>query len=108
MLGQVDERTKRARAEVLLRFAAEARARFAAGSVGSTATVLFETPESAGRWLGRSEANVLVVAGRPDGRPLGNEIGRVVLEAVDGTAPDRVQGRVLDLLPPPPVRHAAA
>ncbi|HWP62954.1 MAG TPA: tRNA (N(6)-L-threonylcarbamoyladenosine(37)-C(2))-methylthiotransferase MtaB [Candidatus Binatia bacterium] len=108
MVGQVDEGTKRARAEVLLRFAAEARARFAARSLGSTARVLFETPTADGRWLGRSEANVLVLAASRDGRSLENAIGRVVLEAVDETAPDRVQGRVLGLLPPPSVRHSAA
>lgn len=107
MLGQVDERTKRARAEVLLRFAADARARFAAGAVGSTAAVLFETPEPDGRWLGRSEANVLVLAGVSDGRRLENEIGRVALEAVDAGAPDRVRGRVLELVPPPSRQLAA-
>lgn len=108
MLGQVDEGTKRARAEVLLRLAAEARARFAARSVGSTARVLFETPTADGRWLGRSEANVLVLAARRDGRSLENAVARVVLEAVEETAPDRVHGRILGLLPPPSVRHPAA
>lgn len=107
MAGQVDERTKRARAEVLLRLAAEARARFAARAIGATATVLFETPEPDGRWLGRSEANVLVVAASPDGGPLENAVGRVALEAVDAVAPDRVRGRILDLVPPP-TRHPAA
>ncbi len=113
MLGQVDERTKRERAEVLLRFAADARARFAARAVGSRVTVLFETATDDGRWLGRSEANVLVLAASPDGRSLENAVCRVALEAVDPSAPDRVGGRVLELVPPPardfgPVRRPAA
>lgn len=110
MLGHVDERTKRERAEVLLRLAAEARARYAERAVGSTATVLFETQEPDGRWLGRSETNVLVVAAAPDRHPLDNAIGRVALEAVDASAPDRVRGRILELVPAagrPPVAQPA-
>ncbi len=100
MVGQVDERAKRERAEVLLRLAAEARARFAARAVGSTARVLFETREADGRWLGRSEANVLVGAASPDGRSLENAIASVVIEAVEAEAPDRVRGRIVELVPP--------
>lgn len=105
MLGQVDERTKRERAEVLLRLAAEARARFAARSVGSTAAVLFEERLDDGRWLGRSESNVLVAAASPDGRPLENEIAVVALEAIEPGAPDRVRGRLLELVPRAPRPH---
>ncbi len=99
MEGHVDEGTKRERAEVLLRLAADARARFAARAVGATAKVLFETPEPDGRWLGRSETNVLVLARSPDGRPLENAIGWVAVEAVEASRPERVVGRLLGLVP---------
>ena len=97
MDGQVDEATKKRRAAELLAVAADARARWAASHVGAECDVLFEVPLGDGRWVGHATDNTLVAA-RPDGgRPLANGIGRVLVEAVDSTSPERVIGRVLSL-----------
>ena len=64
MAGQVDERTKKARAAELLALAAEARARFARRGLGTVTRVLVETRLPDGRWVGHAEDHVLVGGGR--------------------------------------------
>jgi threonylcarbamoyladenosine tRNA methylthiotransferase MtaB len=93
MTGQVDERTRQARAADLLAFAAARRRAFARAQVGRVLTVLFEEPVEGGRpgWVGHAENHVLVEAEAADGEPLANEIGhvRVVETLGDGS---RVRG----------------
>lgn len=70
MAGQVDERTKRARAADLLALGAEATARFAARTVGTETRVLLEQRLPDGRWVGHAEDHVLVaVTPRPEDPP---------------------------------------
>ena len=52
MAGQVDERTKKARAGELLAVAADARAAFARRGLGTETRVLVETRLPDGRWVG--------------------------------------------------------
>jgi threonylcarbamoyladenosine tRNA methylthiotransferase MtaB len=92
MAGAVDERTKKERAGELLALAAEARAAFAASTVGRETDVLFETRLDDGRWLGHAANHVLVTA---PGESLENAIGRVMSDAVDGEVADRTTGRIL-------------
>jgi threonylcarbamoyladenosine tRNA methylthiotransferase MtaB len=100
MVGQVDGRTKKRRAAEALAIAAEARARFAQRQIGREVRVLFEQPLSGGRWLGHAESHVLVAVPAPDG-PLEGAIGLVRAESIDATAPDRIAGRLLAVLPAP-------
>ena len=100
MVGQVDGRTKKRRAAEALAIAAEARARFAQRQIGREVRVLFEQPLSGGRWLGHAESHVLVTVPAPDG-PLEGAIGLVRAESIDATAPDRIAGRLLAVLPAP-------
>jgi threonylcarbamoyladenosine tRNA methylthiotransferase MtaB len=101
MAGQVDERVRKARATQLIALAAEARARWARSRVGREATVLFESRLDDGRWAGHATDHTRVaVAARPGG-DLENVIGRVEIDAVDSAAPDRVVGRLVDVVPPP-------
>ncbi len=100
MIGQVDARTKKARAAEALALAAEARARFARRQLGRELLVLFERPLSDGRWIGHAENHVLVSVAAPDGQPLENKIGLVLAEAVEDTAPDRLVGRLVSASPP--------
>ena len=96
MAGHVAEPIRRARSGALIAHAAERRAAFAAGRVGSTASVLFETELSDGRWVGHAEDHVLVSARPPVGRSsLTDVIGSVAIESVDPGVSDRLVGRVL-------------
>jgi threonylcarbamoyladenosine tRNA methylthiotransferase MtaB len=99
MAGQVDERTKKARAAALLALGAEARARFARDGLGTVTRVLVESPLTDGRWTGHAEDHVLVaVAARPgDPADLENAIVTVRRTAVDGEAAERVTGEILDV-----------
>ncbi|HSK52209.1 MAG TPA: hypothetical protein VLA44_05585, partial [Clostridia bacterium] len=91
---------KKRRAAALLALAAEARATFAAASVGGEAEVLFESRLDDGRWTGHAANHVLVAAA---GHGLENAIGRVMIDAIDGEAAGRVRGTILALDRP---RHA--
>ena len=103
MTGQVDGPTKKLRAATLLAAGADARARWAAALVGRTASVLFESVLSDGRWVGHATDHTLVSAPPPtDGVDLENTIGSIAVESVDAVAPDRVLGRIVDLSPPAP------
>jgi threonylcarbamoyladenosine tRNA methylthiotransferase MtaB len=105
MTGQVDERTKKARASELLAVAADARAAFARQGLGTTTRVLLETRLPDGRWVGHAEDHVLVaVHPRPDD-PAGleNALATVRRTAIDGEVADRVRGELLGVDPP---RHA--
>jgi threonylcarbamoyladenosine tRNA methylthiotransferase MtaB len=103
MAGQVEERTKKARAADLLAIGVEATSRFARASIGTTTTVLLEQRLPDGRWVGHAEDHVLVaVAPRPgDPDDLENALVRVRRIAVDPDAPDRVIGQPLHLHPAP-------
>ena len=96
MAGQVEERTRQARAAELLADAAERRRAFAAAQAGRELTVLFEEPADDGRgWVGHAENHVLVEVAATEGRPLANEIARVrvIGTIADG---DRVRGTLLE------------
>jgi threonylcarbamoyladenosine tRNA methylthiotransferase MtaB len=101
MAGQVDERVRKARSTELLTVAANARAGWARGRVGAEASVLFESRLDGGRWVGHATDHTLVAVPSPGDRPLENAVGRVRIEALDPTVPDRVVGRLLDLVPLP-------
>jgi threonylcarbamoyladenosine tRNA methylthiotransferase MtaB len=98
MAGQVDERTKKARAADLLALAAEAKARFARASVGSTTRVLLEQRLADGRWLGHAEDHVLVAVAPRPGDPDDLENALVTVRRM---APDRVTGERLHVDPAP-------
>jgi threonylcarbamoyladenosine tRNA methylthiotransferase MtaB len=97
MAGHVDEPTKKRRAAALLAVAADARARWAAGHVGTECDVLFEERLADGRWVGHATDHTLVAARPDDALPVANGIGRVLVESIDGQAPDRVVGRIVAL-----------
>jgi threonylcarbamoyladenosine tRNA methylthiotransferase MtaB len=101
MSGQVDEPTKKRRAAELLAVAADARARWAASHVGAECDVLFEEPLGDGRWVGHATDHTLVASLPDDEVPIANGIGRVLVESVDSTSPERVVGRILALAPAP-------
>ena len=109
MTGQVDERTKKARAADLLVVAADARAGFARRGLGTETRVLVESRLADGRWVGHAEDNVLVALtprpGDPDG--LENAILTVRRQAIDAGAADRVTGDILDVDPAPRTLRAA-
>ena len=94
MVGQVDEATRRARAEELLAVAAHLRRTWAARQVGRTLSVLFEEPAPGGAdlWVGHAENHTLVEARAGDGRTLANVIARVAVDRLAGEG-DRVSGR---------------
>ena len=107
MAGQVDERTKKARAGVLLGVADEARAAFARRVIGTTTRVLVETQLPDGRWAGHGEDHVLVaVPPRPhDPDGLAHAILTVRRTGVDPAQADRVTGETIEInLPPRPFR----
>jgi threonylcarbamoyladenosine tRNA methylthiotransferase MtaB len=109
MTGQVDERTKKARAADLLALATASKERFARASVGTTTRVLLEQRLDDGRWVGHADDHVLVaVAPRPgDDLDQENAVATVRRLAVDPAAPDRVTGDILSLDPAPrPLRRA--
>jgi threonylcarbamoyladenosine tRNA methylthiotransferase MtaB len=93
MAGVVDARTRRRRAAELLRLAAEASATFARTSIGERRHVLFEERLADGRWIGRSEDYVAVVAECDDA--LGNRIGIARIDHGDPVDPARVVGSLL-------------
>ena len=95
MAGQVDERTRQARAAELLELAARLRQRFAAAQVGRQLAVLFEEAVDGGRWVGHAENHVLVEAAAADGRALGNAIARVRISEPIGDG-DRVRGTLVE------------
>jgi threonylcarbamoyladenosine tRNA methylthiotransferase MtaB len=103
MAGQVDEPVRKRRAAQLLELAAAARAAWARNRVGREASVLFESRLEDGRWLGHATDHTLVAvaAAAPANAGLENAIGRVRVESVDPAVPDRVTGRLLDLVAPP-------
>ena len=103
MAGQVDERTKKARAGDLLALGAAAKARFARASTGTTTRVLLEQRLPDGRWVGHAEDHVLVAVTPRPGDPddLENALVTVRRIALDPDAPDRVIGQPLHLDPAP-------
>ena len=103
MTGQVDERTRKARAADLLALAAGARAAFARAGVGTETRVLSETRLPDGRWVGHAEDHVLVaVTPRPgDPADLENAILQVHRTSVDGNVAERVTGDILEIDPAP-------
>jgi threonylcarbamoyladenosine tRNA methylthiotransferase MtaB len=103
MAGQVDERTKKARAAELLAVGVGARAAFAAAGLGSTTRVLIETRLPDGRWTGHAEDHVVVaVTPRPgDPENLEQAILTVRRSSIDSAVPDRVVGEILSLEPAP-------
>ena len=103
MAGQVDERTKKARAAELLALGAAAKAAFARRSVGTEARVLVESRLPDGRWVGHAEDHVLTaIAPRShDTDDLENAILHVRRTAIDGETADRVCGEILALDPAP-------
>jgi threonylcarbamoyladenosine tRNA methylthiotransferase MtaB len=103
MAGQVDERTKKARAADLLALSAGAKASFARRSVGSETAVLIERRLHDERWVGHAEDHVLTAVAARDGDPadLENAILHVRRTAIDGEAADRVLGEILALDPAP-------
>jgi tRNA A37 methylthiotransferase MiaB len=95
MAGHVPEPVRRARSAALLAHASARRAAFAAGHIGSTASVLFETGLPDGRWVGHAADHVLVSARPPAGRTsLADVIGSVFVESIDPEVPERLVGRV--------------
>ena len=105
MAGQVDEATRKARAGELLAVAADARARWAAGRVGTAGEVLFESRLDDGRWTGHAADHTLVAVAGAGEAEFENAIGRVAIDAVDAGRRDRVVGRILSVSPP---SHPAA
>ena len=96
MAGQVDERTKKARAADLLAVAAEARAAFAGSRVGTGARVLVESRLSDGRWIGHAEDHVTVAVSPRAGDPedLENAILTVRRSGIDGDVAERLVGDI--------------
>ena len=88
MAGQVDERTKKARAADLLVLGAEAKARSRVGSIGTTTRVLLEQRLPDGRWVGHAEDHVLVAVAPRAGDP-GDLENALVTRAPDGGRPRR-------------------
>ena len=78
-----------------------ARAAWARSRVGGEATVLFESRLDDGRWVGHAADHTLVAVDADRGAALENAMGRVAIDAVDPAQPDRVVGRLVDLVPPP-------
>jgi threonylcarbamoyladenosine tRNA methylthiotransferase MtaB len=101
MAGQVDDRTRKDRAAELLAYAASAKATWARSRVGGDATVLFESRLDDGRWTGHATDHTLVAVDGGSKIALEHSIGRVTIDAVDPAQPDRVVGRLIDLVAPP-------
>jgi len=97
MTGQVDERTKKARASRLLAEAADARAAWARAGLGTTTRVLIERRLDDGRWTGHAEDHALVAVTPRPGDPddLENAILTVRRTAIDEETADRVSGEIL-------------
>ena len=101
MAGQVDDRTRKDRATELLAYSASAKATWARSRVGGDATVLFESRLDDGRWTGHAADHTLVAVDGASKIALEHSIGRVTIDAVDPAQPDRVVGRLIDLVAPP-------
>jgi threonylcarbamoyladenosine tRNA methylthiotransferase MtaB len=103
MVGHVDEPTKKRRAAELLELAAEARASWAARSVGATTRVLVEERLADGRWTGHAEDHTLVAVDGDHASAIGNSLENAVATVhvfgVDPARRDRVAGRVVSLSP---------
>jgi threonylcarbamoyladenosine tRNA methylthiotransferase MtaB len=101
MTGQVDERTKKARAGELLAVAADARAGFARRGLGTETRVLVESRLLDGRWVGHAADYVLVAVTPRPGDPdaLENAILTVRRTAIDPGATERVTGEILHVDP---------
>jgi threonylcarbamoyladenosine tRNA methylthiotransferase MtaB len=99
MAGGVDEPTKKRRAAELLELAADARAAWAAGRVGTDARVLLEGRLPDGRWVGHAEDHTLVAVDGPRDADLENTIAHVRITAVDPARRDRLAGGILSLSP---------
>lgn len=106
MVGAVDEGTKRRRAGELLALADRLRRRFAARQVGRQLEVLLEARLADGRWIGHAENYVGVVVAAPG--ELENVIARVAVEGPDPDVPERVTGRMVELVAPPAARGGGA
>jgi hypothetical protein len=63
--------------------------------------VLFEERLGDGRWVGHATDHTLVAALSDVDAPVANGIGRVLVESVDSSSPERVVGRILALAPAP-------
>ena len=109
MAGQVDERTKKARAGELLAVAADARAAFARRGLGTETRVLVESRLPDGRWVGHAEDHVPVALTPRPGDPddLENAILTVRRMAIDADAAERVTGEILHVDPAPRTLRAA-
>ncbi len=103
MEGHVPERTKKARAAVLLALAAEARVAWARQGLGTETRVLVETRLPDGRWVGHAEDHVLVAVAPRAGDPgdLENAILTVRRTAVDHEVAERVTGEIRSIDPAP-------
>ena len=106
MTGQVDGRTRKARAGELLAVGAEARAAFARRGLGTVTKVLIETRLDDDRWVGHAEDHVLVAvdpqrATMPIPEQLEHAILTVRRTSIDDDAPDRVVGEILAVDPGP-------
>jgi threonylcarbamoyladenosine tRNA methylthiotransferase MtaB len=103
MAGQVDERTKKARAGELLAVAADARAGFARRGLGTDTRVLVESRLADGRWVGHAADHVLVCVSPRPGDPddLENAILTVRRTAIDAELRERVAGEILHADPAP-------
>ena len=103
MAGQVDERTKKARAGELLAVAAEARGAFARRGLGTVTRVLAETRLPDGRWVGHAADHVLTAITPRAGDPvdLENAIVTVRRTAIDRETADRVVGEISAIDPAP-------
>jgi threonylcarbamoyladenosine tRNA methylthiotransferase MtaB len=109
MVGQVDGRTKKARAAEALALSSQARAGFARRQLGRELSVLFERRLPGGRWIGHAENHVLVEVVSPDGSSLENVIGMVRADSTDPEYPDRIAGLLLSssVAPEPLARRPA-
>ncbi|MHB8893119.1 MAG: tRNA (N(6)-L-threonylcarbamoyladenosine(37)-C(2))-methylthiotransferase MtaB [Candidatus Limnocylindrales bacterium] len=109
MAGQVDERTKKARAAALLAVAADARAGFARRGLGTETRALMESRLPDGRWVGHAEDHVLVAVTPRPGDPddLENAILTVRRTAIEAHVAERVTGEILAIDPAPRALRAA-
>ncbi len=104
MTGQVDGRTRKARAGELLAVAADARASFAHQGLGTVTRVLVESRLDDGRWIGHAEDHVRVAVAPGQTRTsmpddLENAILTVRRSDIDAGVPDRVTGEILAIDP---------
>ena len=108
MAGQVDGRTRKARAGELLAVGGEARAVFARRGLGTVTRVLIESRLDDGRWVGHAEDHVLVAVDPHHATmPVPTELEHAILTVrrtrIDDGAPSRVIGEILAVDPAPRV-----